>query len=92
MVDSLTVRFVLNLQSLLVEWRLVFYLTFALYAVATIFYLIWGSGEVQPWNESPKAPEDIEAELKTTKTVENTVKFVSFLLINAIVLLLVTYI
>lgn len=79
-------------QSLLVEWRLVFYLTLTLYTVGTILYLIWGSGEVQPWNKLSKKPEDIEAEIKTTKTVENIMKFFSFLLINAIVLLLVTYI
>lgn len=38
------------LQSTLEEWRLVFWITFAIFAVTTVVYSIWASGEVQPWN------------------------------------------
>lgn len=37
------------------EWRLVFWMTFAVFVVTTIVYVIWASGEVQPWNE----PENV---------------------------------
>lgn len=38
-------------QSLLHEWRLVFWVTFVVFVVTTIVYVIWASGEVQPWND-----------------------------------------
>lgn len=31
------------------EWNNVFYLTTAIYAVGAIFYIIFGSGELQSW-------------------------------------------
>ncbi|KAL0278598.1 UNVERIFIED_CONTAM: hypothetical protein PYX00_000372 [Menopon gallinae] len=34
------------------QWRLVFWITFAVNVVTLIVYLIWGSGEVQPWNNA----------------------------------------
>lgn len=38
------------------EWRIVFWVTFAVFVITTIVYVIWASGEVQPWNE----PEDLD--------------------------------
>lgn len=32
------------------EWQTVFWVAFAVFGVTTIMFLIWGSGEVQPWN------------------------------------------
>lgn len=37
-------------QLTLEEWRLVFWITFGIFAVTTVVYSIWASGEVQPWN------------------------------------------
>lgn len=34
------------------QWRLVFWITFAVNIITLIVYLIWGSGEVQPWNNA----------------------------------------
>lgn len=77
---------------MLTEWRQIFYITLILYTLATTVYLVWGSGEVQPWNEVPNKPEDMATDLKTSQTVENAVKLFTFLFISAIVLLLITYI
>lgn len=38
-------------QSYLTEWRIVFWITFALFAITTILFDIYASGEVQPWND-----------------------------------------
>lgn len=79
-------------QTLLREWRDVFYLTSGFYLLGMILFALYGSAELQSWNAPPQEPKDIEADLKATKTVENILKVGAFLLINAIVLLLVTYI
>jgi len=44
----------------------VFYLGGAVYLFGTIFYLIFGSGEVQPW-AIQKKPEEMEGLDNTTK-------------------------
>lgn len=41
------------------EWQIVFWVAFAVFAVTTVMFLIWGSGEVQPWND-PIDPKFIE--------------------------------
>uniref|UniRef100_A0A8D8S0N6 Vesicular glutamate transporter 2 n=1 Tax=Cacopsylla melanoneura TaxID=428564 RepID=A0A8D8S0N6_9HEMI len=46
----------------LTEWRIVFMVTFSILIVSAIIYLIFGSGEIQPWNgpktnPAPEAPE-----------------------------------
>lgn len=38
------------LQSLLTEWRVVFWITFILQMAKMFIFSIWGSGDVQPWN------------------------------------------
>lgn len=38
-------------------WRTVFYITASIYAIGTIVYGIFGSGEVQPWAVPPKPIE-----------------------------------
>lgn len=40
-------------QSLLSEWRVVFWITFAIFVFTTIVYLFFASGEIQPWNGQP---------------------------------------
>ena len=43
MVGALTTK---QLQS---EWRIVFFITAAVYAAGALGYLMLGSGELQPW-------------------------------------------
>ncbi|KAI5698092.1 hypothetical protein M8J75_001563 [Diaphorina citri] len=38
-------------NSTMSEWRLVFWLTFIILAVTNLFYLVFGSAEIQPWND-----------------------------------------
>lgn len=33
------------------EWRIVFWIAFAVFNVTNLVYIIWASGEVQPWND-----------------------------------------
>lgn len=63
-----------------------------MYLLSMVVFALYGSAEVQPWNAPPQEAEDIVADLKATKFVENAVKIGAFLLISAVVLLLVTYI
>uniref|UniRef100_A0A8D8VYQ6 Inorganic phosphate cotransporter n=1 Tax=Cacopsylla melanoneura TaxID=428564 RepID=A0A8D8VYQ6_9HEMI len=51
----------------LTEWRIVFMVTFSILIVSAIIYLIFGSGEIQPWNgpktnPAPEAPEGSASE------------------------------
>lgn len=39
-------------QKSLLEWRIVFWLTFGILFITTVAYTLWASGEVQPWNDS----------------------------------------
>lgn len=49
-----------QLQSSLTEWRIVFWVTFAIFVVTTIVYSIWASGEVQPWNDGNRKSNSTE--------------------------------
>jgi len=42
------------------EWRIVFYITAAVYVSTNGVYLIFGSGEQQPWNSPTAGPDDEE--------------------------------
>lgn len=33
------------------EWRVVFWIAFVIFNVTNIVYIIWASGDVQPWND-----------------------------------------
>lgn len=39
-------------QNTIDAWRLVFYVTIALYIIEIIAYTLLGSGDEQPWNKS----------------------------------------
>lgn len=41
------------------EWQIVFWVAFAVFGVTTVIFLIWGDGEVQPWN-NPEGARLIE--------------------------------
>lgn len=38
------------LQRTLLEWRTVFWIAFGVFNVTNVVYLIWASGDTQPWN------------------------------------------
>ncbi|XP_046750763.1 putative inorganic phosphate cotransporter [Diprion similis] len=42
---------VLTPNQFLSEWRIVFWITFALFFTTTLIFDIWGDAEVQPWND-----------------------------------------
>lgn len=42
------------------EWRLVFWVMFAVLVLSNFVFIFWGSGEVQPWNEPSSQTEDPE--------------------------------
>lgn len=48
------------------EWRIVFYITSAIYCVGCIIYWFWASGEVQPWAQIPTDAPKFNAQ-----TIEN---------------------
>lgn len=50
----------ISFQSLLIEWRRVFWITFAVHISEAAVFTIWGSGCVQPWdsNEKKKKNDD----------------------------------
>lgn len=46
------------LQRSLMEWRLVFYVMFAVLFISNCIFLWLGSAEVQPWNTLKKDSEE----------------------------------
>jgi len=51
-------------QQTVEAWRIVFYIAASVYAFGTVFYALFGSGELQPW----AAPDSI---IYTVKSIEN---------------------
>lgn len=56
------------------EWRVVFWISFAIFMVTTVIYVLWASGEVQPWN----TPDTYYAQrngaiAETGKNVDSTI-------------------
>lgn len=50
----------------LTEWRIVFYVICAVLIIVNIFYLIFASGEKQPWNDvEPEKEVKEEPKLQT---------------------------
>ncbi|CAO1319250.1 unnamed protein product [Diamesa serratosioi] len=41
---------VLTPNRTLTEWRLVFWISFGVFVITNLVYVIWSSGETQPWN------------------------------------------
>ncbi|XP_014602938.1 PREDICTED: putative inorganic phosphate cotransporter isoform X1 [Polistes canadensis] len=55
------------------KWRIVFMISAAIYVVCATFYLMFGSGERQPWDNPEKDEEKEESkELDSVKTVNET--------------------
>lgn len=55
-------------NAFLMEWRLVFWVTFVIFVVTTVVYVIWASGDIQLWNY-PKVW--IESESDKAKNTED---------------------
>lgn len=49
------------LQQTIGAWRVIFFVTIALYVVEIVAYLLMASGEEQPWNKGDKPASSIEA-------------------------------
>lgn len=53
-----------ELQSLLEEWRLVFWVLFFVAMFRTVIFSLWASGKVQPW-DNPKRYQSPESDILT---------------------------
>nr|XP_023022715.1 putative inorganic phosphate cotransporter isoform X1 [Leptinotarsa decemlineata] len=40
------------------QWKVIFYLTASIYALASLIFVIFGSGEIQPWNDEDKSDKE----------------------------------
>ena len=49
---------VVNVQQTLEAWRNVFYVTAGIQLFGAIFFVIFGSGELQPWAMTPQQRND----------------------------------
>lgn len=59
-------------NALLMEWRIVFWITFVVFAITTVVYVIWASGDVQLWNYPKVCIEDeSDMEKKSEDEVKN---------------------
>ncbi|KAJ8923275.1 hypothetical protein NQ315_001832 [Exocentrus adspersus] len=59
-ISPLIVQYIVTDQTNQSMWRTIFITAAGVYAVTDIFYIIFGSGEVQPWNEVKDEGEDEE--------------------------------
>lgn len=71
------------IQSSLREWRAVFWISFGIFIVTTVVYVLWASGEVQPWNYPPeqsiengrkKSDEPSEEKAEIENTLQSNIK------------------
>jgi len=44
-------------------WRAIFYISAAIYTFGTVFYALFGSGELQSWAVAPQSGHDLQVEL-----------------------------
>lgn len=72
MVAPLSVGF-LTQNKTISEWRVVFWIMFGALFLSNIFYVLVGSGEVQPWNESvaDSSPGEFEIKEREAKEAED---------------------
>lgn len=42
------------------EWRIVFWIAFGVFNITNIVYIIWASGEIQPWNDGYLIKNSVE--------------------------------
>ncbi|KAK5641691.1 hypothetical protein RI129_010238 [Pyrocoelia pectoralis] len=51
-IGPLLLQFIVTEQDNPMQWGIVFYIASAIYVSVTIIFVIFGSGELQSWNES----------------------------------------
>lgn len=58
------------------EWRVVFWTAFVIFALTSVIYGIWASGEEQPWNNPEKEPlgEDGDSGHKSVENVKENIE------------------
>lgn len=58
------------------EWRIVFWTAFVIFALTSVIYGIWASGEVQPWNNPETEPlaEDGDSDKKSVENVKENIE------------------
>ncbi|XP_060803410.1 uncharacterized protein LOC106133662 [Amyelois transitella] len=78
----LSVSAVIKDQTQASEWRKVFFISIALYFFCNLFYIIFISGDLQPWNE-PKQKSDEEDGTKNETEKEENVNFLTLSSINS---------
>lgn len=52
------------------EWRVVFWTAFVIFAITSVIYAIWASGELQPWNNPEKLSLEEDGDIDK-KSVQN---------------------
>ena len=59
---------VITLQNGIDEWRVVFWLSAVVFISATVLFWIFGSADIQPWNDlnQSKSEAIVEEEMKMT--------------------------
>ena len=57
------INFIFHTQDAPDEWRNVFYVGAAFYALGTTFYVICASGKIQPWAKDTLQEADIKFEV-----------------------------
>lgn len=61
-----------KIQSSLDQWRLVFLITFGVAIIRIIIYSIWGSAEIQPFN-NPEITIPVESAMLTEQLMKKSV-------------------
>ncbi|KAI5723882.1 hypothetical protein M8J76_012234 [Diaphorina citri] len=72
MVAPLTVGF-LTQNKTLSEWRVVFWIMFLALVISNVFFVLFGSGEVQYWNESSDE-KSVDVEINDRQELERSKK------------------
>ncbi|CAG9857083.1 unnamed protein product [Phyllotreta striolata] len=57
-VAPLTVQYIVTDEKSQDQWKIIFYLTAGIYLCASLVFVVFGSGEIQPWNESEKIDKE----------------------------------
>lgn len=76
---------ILTTNRSLYEWRIVFWIAFGVFNVTNIVYVIWASGEIQPFNDpdfqkksrgsiSSSSEEGIQEKPESNKAFEGLMK------------------
>lgn len=58
------------------EWRIVFWTAFVIFALTSVIYGIWASGDMQPWNnpEKERLEEDGVIDEKSVENVKEKIE------------------